>query len=161
MTAISLSLAMALTATLAVAGSASAQTATSPASAPAAPANMAAMTRASVPQGAKIGFVGIKEGDTVASPFKIGFAAEGIKVAPAGTTTPGTGHFHLLIDTDLPPQDAPLPANDHVKHFGKGQTDTDVTLPAGKHTLQLEMTDGNHLPFAPPLLSAKISVTVK
>lgn len=149
-----------LTATFAVVATAMAQNATPPAT-PAAAATSAAMPRATAPKGAKIHFKGIKDGDTVASPFKIGFAAKGIKVAPAGTATPGTGHFHLLLDTGLPPQDAPLPANDHVKHFGKGQLETEVTLPAGKHTLQLEMTDGNHLPFQPPLLSSKITVTVK
>lgn len=151
---------MVVTATFAVIGTAMAQSATPPAQ-PAAPANLTVMTRSVAPQGAKIGFTGIKDGDTVTSPFKVGFAAEGIKVAPAGTTDPGTGHFHLLTDADLPPQDAPLPANDHVKHFGKGQVEAEVTLPAGKHTLQLEMTDGNHLPFQPPLLSSKITVTVK
>lgn len=151
---------MVIAATLAVIGSAMAQNAASPAS-PAASAAGTAMTRSAAPQGAKIAFTGIKDGDTVASPFKIGLSAEGIKVAPAGSLEPGTGHFHLLTDTDLPPQDAPLPANDHVKHFGKGQIETDVALPPGKHTLQLEMTDGNHLPFQPPLLSSRITVTVR
>ncbi len=151
---------MVLTATFAVISSAMAQNAPPPAL-PAASAAPAAMTRSAAPKGARIRFTGIKDGDTVTSPFKVGFAADGIRVAPAGTAEPGTGHFHLLIDTDLPPQDAPLPANDHVKHFGKGQLETEATLPAGKHTLQLEMTDGNHLPFQPPLLSPKINVTVK
>ena len=31
----------------------------------------------------------------------------------------------------------PLAANEHSLHFGKGQTETSLTLPPGKHTLQL------------------------
>jgi hypothetical protein len=117
--------------------------------------------RQKAPDGTSVSFTGIKDGDTVSSPFKVGFAVTGAKIAPAGTTDPGTGHFHLLIDTDLPLQDAPLPASDHVKHYGKGQTEDTVTLPAGTHTLQIELADGSHLPFDPPVLSDKISVTVK
>src|SRR5579883_2236785 len=101
----------------------------------------AALTRTKAPAGAKVYFVGIKDGDTVTSPFKVGFGVDGLTVAPAGTMDPGTGHHHLIIDADLPPQDLPLPANDNVKHFGKGQTDAELTLPAGKHTLQLEFAD--------------------
>jgi hypothetical protein len=120
------------------------------------------LTRQKAPDGTTVSFTGIKDGDTVTSPFKVGFAVSGAKIAPAGTADPGTGHFHLLIDTDtLPPQDAPLPASATVKHYGKGQTEDTLTLPPGPHTLQIELADGLHLPFDPPVLSGKISVTVK
>lgn len=129
------------------------------AAAPAAPA--ATLPRQKAPDGTTVSFTGIKDGDTVTSPFKVGFAVTGAKIAPAGTTDPGTGHFHLIIDSDLPPQDAPLPANEHVKHYGKAQTEDTITLPPGSHTLQIELADGLHLPFDPPVVSDKITVTVK
>jgi len=120
------------------------------------------VTRQKAPDGTTVSFTAIKDGDTVTSPFKVGFAVTGAKIAPAGTTDPGTGHFHLLIDTDtLPPQDAPLPASATVKHYGKGQTEDTITLPPGQHTLQIELADGLHVPFDPPVLSSKITVTVK
>lgn len=131
------------------------------AAAPAAPPPAAGLPRQKAPDGTTVSFVGIKDGDTVTSPFKVGFAVTGAKVAPAGTTDPGTGHFHLIIDSDLPPQDAPLPANEHVKHYGKGQLEDTLTLPPGSHTLQIEFADGLHLPFDPPVVSDKITVTVK
>ncbi|MBV8063100.1 MAG: DUF4399 domain-containing protein [Nevskia sp.] len=125
-------------------------------------ATAAALPRQKAPDGTAVSFTGIKNGDTVTSPFKVGFAVSGAKVAPAGTTDPGTGHFHLLIDTaTLPPQDGPLPASDKLKHYGKGQTEDTVTLPPGSHTLQIELADGAHVPFDPPVLSDKITVTVK
>jgi len=120
-----------------------------------------AAARTKTPEGAKVYFVGIKDGDTVTSPFKVGFGVDGLKLAPAGTPDAGVGHHHLIIDSGLPPQDGPLPASDTVKHFGKAQTDTELTLPAGKHTLQLEFADSNHVPFDPPVVSEKITVTVK
>ena len=46
-------------------------------------------------------------------------------------------------------------------HFGKAQTEAEVTLAPGKHTLQLELGDRNHMPFDPPIVSKKITVNVK
>jgi hypothetical protein len=69
-----------------------------------------------------------------------------------------------LIDTDAPTGEkalAPLPADDHIKHFGKGQTETTLSLAPGKHTLQLVVGDGNHIPHNPALASEKITITVK
>jgi hypothetical protein len=141
--------------------------ATNPAAAPApapaptpAPTTMT-MQRATAPAGVKISFVGIKTGDAVTSPVKFSFGLEGAKIAPAGTTEPGTGHFHVIVDSELPAQDAPLPASDKVIHFGKGQTEAELTLTPGPHTLQLEFTDGSHMPFEPAVTSDKIEITVK
>jgi hypothetical protein len=36
-----------------------------------------------------------------------------------------------------------------------------ITLPAGQHTLQLELADGAHVPFDPPVVSEVITVTVQ
>jgi hypothetical protein len=82
-------------------------------------------------------------------------------VAPAGVTKANTGHHRLLIDTDLPPMDEPIPNNAQHLHFGGGQTETVLDLPPGKHTLQLLLGDANHIPFNPSVMSKKITVTVK
>jgi hypothetical protein len=116
------------------------------------------------PAGAKVFFVQPKDGAEIANPVKVVMGVEGITIAPAGTQTPHTGHHHILIDTDIPTGEkafAPLPANDNIKHFGKGQTETELTLAPGKHTLQLLVGDGNHIPYNPPLASDKITITVK
>jgi hypothetical protein len=90
------------------------------------------------------------------------FGLKGMGVAPAGVTQANTGHHHLLVDvTDMPDMNAPLPNNEHIRHFGGGQTETDLTLPAGKHTLQLILGDALHVPFDKPVMSEKITVTVK
>jgi hypothetical protein len=83
-------------------------------------------------------------------------------VAPAGVEIEDTGHHHLLIDVaELPPLDQPLPATDHVKHFGGGQTETAIELTPGQHTLQLLLGDMNHVPHEPPVMSELITITVE
>jgi len=116
------------------------------------------------PADATVFFVEPKDGAEVSSPFKVVMGVKGIEIAPAGADKPNTGHHHILIDTDLPAGDQaeyPLPADDNHKHFGKAQTETELKLPPGKHTLQLVVGDGNHIPHSPALASEKISVTVK
>ncbi len=90
------------------------------------------------------------------------FGLKGMGIAPAGMKADNTGHHHLLIDTDVPADlSAPLPAvPDKIVHFGKGQTETTLTLSPGKHTLQLLLGDQNHVPHNPPVLSKKITITV-
>ena len=127
----------------------------------AAPA-MAETPRTPAPAGASVYFISPADGATVEKTFPVKFGLKGMGVAPAGTDAPATGHHHLLIDVaELPPVDQPLPASDNIRHFGKGQTETEVTLPPGKHTLQLLVGDKNHVPLDPPVVSQKITVTVK
>jgi len=91
-----------------------------------------------------IDFVTPKDGDTVTSPFMVKFAVKGMDVAPAGEIKPGTGHHHVLIDTDPVPENAVIPMDAQHKHFGKGQTETELTLPPGEHSLSLQFADGAH-----------------
>ncbi len=101
-------------------------------------------------------------GATVPTTFKVKFGATGVDIVPAGTNQPNSGHHHLLIDTEtLPDFHTPLPASPTLLHFGKGQTETEVTLTPGKHTLQLVLGDYQHVPGDHPLVSKKITVTVK
>jgi Domain of unknown function (DUF4399) len=120
-----------------------------------------AQDRTPSPAGAEAYIISPKSGAKVTSPFVVRFGLKGMGVAPAGVKFDNTGHHHLLVDTD-PPADlnAPLPATDKIVHFGKGQTETTLTLPPGKHTLQLLLGDQNHVPHNPPVMSKKITVTV-
>lgn len=113
------------------------------------------------PPGAEVYFISPKDGETVSSPVTVRFGLKGMGVAPAGTQKDATGHHHLLIDADLPPLDQPVPTDDHHKHFGAGQTETVITLPPGKHTLQLLLGDFSHIPHDPPVKSAQITIIVK
>ena len=121
-----------------------------------------AQERTPSPAGAEVYIINPKDGATVDNPVRVQFGLKGMGIAPAGIKFDNTGHHHLLIDTDAPAdQSAPLPASDKIVHFGKGQTETTVTLTPGKHTLQLLLGDANHIPHSPPVLSKKITITVK
>jgi hypothetical protein len=121
-----------------------------------------AQDRTPSPAGAKVFIISPKNGATVTNPVTVKFGVKGMAVVPAGTKQDNSGHHHLLIDTDVPSDlSLPLPAvPDKVVHFGKGQTETTVTLTPGKHTLQLVFADANHIPHNPAVISKKITVTV-
>ncbi len=120
-------------------------------------------------EGAKVYFIGLKDGDTVSSPVTVRFGLSKMGIAPAGTEAENTGHHHLLIDRPALGKGEggseelsnPLPADDNHKHFGKGQTETTVTLAPGKHTLQLVLGDWSHVPHTNPVASEVITITVK
>ncbi len=94
-------------------------------------------------------------------PFRVWFGLRHMGVAPAGVDVPNTGHHHLLVNTPVPPLDEPIPADENHIHFGRGQTQTLLTLPRGKHTLQLIMGDQAHVPHNPPVVSRQITITVE
>lgn len=114
------------------------------------------------PENADVYFISPKDGETVSTTFKVVFGLSNMGVAPAGVEKEKTGHHHLLIDLEkLPNLDAPLPANDNIIHFGGGQTETEITLKPGTHTLQLLMGNFAHVPHKKPVISKKITVIVK
>ena len=119
-------------------------------------------TFASAGDGASLYFITPQDGDVISGEFTIQFGLRGMGVAPAGIEKDNTGHHHLLIDMEiLPPMDAPLPASEQVRHFGGGQTETSLSLPPGKHTLQLVLGNYAHIPHQSPVISKKITITVK
>jgi hypothetical protein len=112
--------------------------------------------------GAEVYIVTPRDGAKIKGPVTVVFGLKGMGVAPAGIKMENTGHHHLLIDSD-PPADLsqPLPANEKSVHFGKGQTETTLTLPPGKHTLQLVLGDSLHIPHEPAVVSKKITIVVE
>ncbi len=120
-----------------------------------------AQDRTPAPDGASAYIISPANGDTVASPLTVVFGLDGMGVAPAGTEKDNTGHHHLLIDTGQPALDEPIPADDNHVHFGGGQTQVQIELTPGEHTLQLLLGDLNHIPHDPPVASELITITVE
>lgn len=125
-------------------------------------AKPATLPRTAAPADVELYFISPKDGETVGQEFVVRFGLKGMGVAPAGMVKEKTGHHHLLIDLDdLPPLDQPIPMDAKHVHFGAGQTETTLKLAPGKHTLQLDLADALHMQFDPPIVSKKITVTVK
>ena len=128
-----------------------------------------AVKRQASAKGAKAYIISPKNGRTLKNgKVRVVFGLSGMGVCPAtlagpdGKPLPNTGHHHLLLDAkEMPPMNAPLAASDTLLHYGGGQTETVLNLKPGTHTLQLVFADWLHIPHDPPLISKKITITVK
>lgn len=112
-------------------------------------------------EGAELYFISPADGAVVKGPVTVRFGLRGMGVAPAGTIAEHTGHHHLIVNAPLPPAGLPIPNDAQHLHFGKGQTETTLDLPPGKHTLQLLLGDHSHIPHDPVVASAVITITVE
>ena len=121
-----------------------------------------AQQRSVAPDDARVYFISPANGAVVSSPVLVRFGLSNMGVAPAGVNVNGTGHHHLLINLEtLPPMDASMPASDQLRHYGGGQTETLLELEPGTHTLQLLMGNFLHIPHERPVISEKITITVR
>jgi hypothetical protein len=116
----------------------------------------------SAPRDAVLYFIWPQSGATIKGAFWCRFGLRNMGVTHAGDSYQNSGHHHLLIDV-ADPLDArePIAQDKAHLHFGAGQTEARIELPSGKHTLQLVLGDSNHYPFNPPVVSNKITVTIK
>ena len=113
-----------------------------------------------VPEGAKVMFGALENGATVSSPVKVMMKVEGMTVEPAGKLNKGKGHHHLIIDDKAPAAGTAVAKDATHIHFGKGQTEAEVELTPGEHTLTLQFADGVHRSYGPQMATS-ITITVK
>ncbi|MCS5636227.1 MAG: DUF4399 domain-containing protein [Myxococcota bacterium] len=119
------------------------------------------LERKAAPPGAAVYLISPAEGARLTGPVTLRFGLRGMGVAPAGVDKSGTGHHHLLIDTELPPLGFPIPNDAQHRHYGGGQTEVDLDLPPGEHSLQLILGDDRHVPHDPPIISEKVLILVE
>jgi len=105
-------------------------------------------------------FISPKDGATVPKTFTIKMGIKGLKVHKAGALIEGTGHHHLIIDGSSVAENEVVAKDATHIHFGKGQTETSVTLTPGKHTLTLQFADGHHQSYG-KIMSHTIAITVE
>ena len=113
-----------------------------------------------IPEGAKVFFANLEDGQTVTSPLTVEFGVEGMEVEPAGALNEGKGHHHIIINGGPLERGTIVPADSANIHFGKGQTETVLELPAGKHMLTMQFADGYHQSYGGQM-SATIYVIVE
>jgi hypothetical protein len=105
----------------------------------------------------KVFFESPKDGAKVQSPVKLKFGIKGFSVRPAGEDPKDktSGHHHIVVDGAPIPPGQPVPKDEKNIHFGKGQTEAELELAPGKHTLTLQLADGLHLSYG-----AKVAETI-
>jgi hypothetical protein len=109
----------------------------------------------------KVYFGNLTDGAEVESPFTVEMMAENLVVEPAANgVQDGHGHFHILVDTDVPRSMDPVPNDPQHIHYGQGQSEAVLDLPVGEHTLTLQFAKGDHRPFDPQITQTiKVLVT--
>jgi hypothetical protein len=141
---------------------AAAPPAAAPAAAAPAAAAPAALTRKRAPAGAMAYIIEPTDGAGVTNPVRVVFGLKGFGVAPAGVERDDAGHHHLLVDTGMPANlGLPIPNDDQHRHFGGGQTEVELTLSPGRHTLQMLLGDHLHIPHDPPIVSSVVTIEVE
>lgn len=121
---------------------------------------LASCASMNAPPAQSVWFVEPKDGSTVTSPFKVAFGVKGMSVAPAGDIKPDSGHHHLLINLGPIPAGEAIPVDSTHLHFGKAQTEAEITLPPGNYKLTMQFANGAHVSYGPSM-AASINVTVK
>ena len=117
------------------------------------------------PAGAsRVFFVEPKNGATAKSPVNFVFGSEQFTIAavPAGEVTevrPGTGHFHLGVDTDCLPVGTAIPKADPWIHFGTGKNTIEMQLAPGPHKFAVQAGDDKHTTLAGLCETIQITVT--
>ena len=101
------------------------------------------------------------DGTILPETFTVKFGLSGMDLAPAGVDEENTGHHHLLIDQPKFDVKTSLPSTEQIRHFGKAQTETELTLTPGEHTLQLILGNYAHIPHDNPVVSEPITVIVE
>ena len=108
----------------------------------------------------RVYFLSPKDGAKVSSPVKVKFGVDGYQVKPAGSVDALTGHHHVIVDGKATPEGEIVPADATHLHYGKGQTEAEIPLSSGDHTLTLQFADGSHKSYG-PAMSSTIHITVK
>lgn len=95
---------------------------------------------------ASVEFVQPTDGASVTSPVQVTMAATNFTIEPAGdgTVKEGSGHFHIMIDSDCVAPGETIPSDDTHQHYGTGATEAELELAPGSHTLCLQAGDAAH-----------------
>jgi hypothetical protein len=108
-----------------------------------------------------VSFVDLQDGAEVVSPVKVRLQVTGMQVVPAGEVKEGTGHHHIIIDgPDFIEAGQVIPSDEKNIHLGKGETEVEINLPPGEHTLTAQFADGEHKSYG-QTLAKKIKIIVK
>jgi hypothetical protein len=105
-------------------------------------------------------FVEPKDGAELASPFTVKFGVKNLLVEPAGEIKAGSGHHHLLINSDSTPSGESIPADQTHIHYGKAQTEAQISLEPGTYKLTMQFANGAHQSYGSEL-SKTINIIVK
>ena len=92
--------------------------------------------------------------------FTVKMGAVGVEVEPSGDIVPGSGHMHILVDTDFIAAGEVIPTDEQHLHYGDASLEAELTLTPGEHTLHLQFADGAHIALEGDQYRDQIDVVV-
>lgn len=92
----------------------------------------------------------------VSSPVTVQFNVTGIEAQELAKQ----GHLHLIIDKPLPQQGETIPADANHLHLSATQTEVELKLSPGKHSLQLLLGNHHHTPHKDNIHSEVLVINV-
>ena len=105
-------------------------------------------------------FVELKDSQEVKSPVMVKMGVNGMEIEPAGAINELKGHHHIIIDGEATPEGQPVLLDETHFHFGQGQTESEMKLSSGFHTITLQFANGVHASYG-SRWSKTITVKVK
>jgi len=122
---------------------------------------LASIATAQTPAGGIPVILAPKNGETVSSPVTIRIGAEGgVTMADRSANRQGA-HLHIVIDAPLPEAGRMIPMDSHHIHLMHGETQTIISLSAGKHTIQLIEGSMSHVAAVDAPHSDPVTFNVK
>ena len=112
-----------------------------------------------VPEGARVFFENLQDGDEVSSPFTVKMGVEGMALDPAGDLIEHSGHHHIIINGGVIETGVVIPMDDKNLHYGDAQTEAELELEPGEYTLTMQYGNGHHQSYGEPM-SAQVTITV-
>ena len=94
------------------------------------------------------------------SPLKIEMGVKGMSVGKAGDLKSGEGHHHIIVDGEAVKEGEVVLKDEAHLHYGNAQTEAELSLAPGPHTLTLQFADGAHRSYGPSM-SSTVHVTVR
>jgi hypothetical protein len=93
---------------------------------------------------------------------KLQLGAEGMQVEPAGAVRQNAGHFAVGIDAQPLPLGTAIKKGSGYQAYEKGETEIQVGVKPGDHTLTLQLVDARNRSYGPEWAQTiKIKVTEK
>ena len=112
-----------------------------------------------VPEGARVFFENLQDGDEVSSPFTVKMGVEGMALDPAGPLIQHSGHHHIIINGGVIETGTVIPMDEKNLHYGDAQTEAELELEPGEYTLTMQFGNGHHQSYGEPM-SAQVMITV-
>jgi hypothetical protein len=104
----------------------------------------------------KVAFKGLKDGAKISGKAFMGavavslqLSAEGMKVEPSGAVHENAGHFAVGIDAQPLPLGTAIKKGSGYQTYEKGETEVQVGVRPGKHTLTLQLVDSRNRSYGP------------